>query len=100
MTQTKDAQTVKIRFRLVFCKVLPEWGRYERQKSIPYHHVEHLIVYHISYVIRLIRLSESASAAYTHECPSTTFAREPVLFGIIVNKLRLGDIMSQCRNVP
>ena len=41
-TQTKDAQAIKMRFRSVFCKVLPEMGSCGWQKSIPYHHVERM----------------------------------------------------------
>ena len=41
-TQTRDVQAIKIRFRSVFCKVLPEWGRYGQQKSIPHRHAEYM----------------------------------------------------------
>ena len=42
LAQTEYAHAVEIRFMSVFCKVLPETGRYGWQKSIPYHHVERM----------------------------------------------------------
>ena len=63
-TQTEDVQAIEIRFRSIFCKVLPETGRYGWQKSILHQYVERM-----RSIMQLMRLSESASATYQfHVC--------------------------------
>ena len=67
LTQTKNAQAVKIRFRSVFCKVLPEIDKCGWQKSILYCHVEHLRVY-------------STSQKYLESCLWTAACKDQLRF--------------------